>query len=115
MNFTINPSKNLWHCWRDDSGGDPALFLAVKEGLVSCEDAGPGILTNSDILKKLEEVILSGKYGKGYAEQLKKHNKESLQNWKENKKRRRKNHRRMRAQDYHSMSGLLYHLEQPHL
>lgn len=90
MNFSINPSKNLWHCYRHNTGGDPALFIAVKEGLISCEDAGKGALTDSDTLKKLQDVILSGTYGKGYADKLRKHNKESLQNWKEKQGKKKK-------------------------
>lgn len=90
MNYSINTAKNLFHCWRCGTGGDPLVFMAMKEGLISCEDAGKGALTDSDTLKKLQDVILSGKYGKGYAEQLRKHNKESLQNWKEKQEKKKK-------------------------
>jgi len=38
MNFFINPSKNLWHCFRCASGGDSLSFLAVKEGICDCSD-----------------------------------------------------------------------------
>jgi archaellum biogenesis ATPase FlaH len=42
MNFFINPSKNFWHCYRCDSGGDALAYIAVKEGICSCEDFGTG-------------------------------------------------------------------------
>ncbi|MBS3079094.1 bifunctional DNA primase/polymerase [Candidatus Pacearchaeota archaeon] len=38
MNFFINPSKNLWHCFRCDSGGDSLSLLAVNEGICGCSD-----------------------------------------------------------------------------
>ncbi|MFA5174560.1 MAG: AAA family ATPase [Candidatus Pacearchaeota archaeon] len=38
MNFFINPSKNLWHCFRCASGGDSLSFLALKEGVCDCND-----------------------------------------------------------------------------
>jgi hypothetical protein len=43
-NFSINLEKNTWHCFRCNSGGGPFEWLAVKSGLISCEEAGPGCL-----------------------------------------------------------------------
>ena len=31
MNFAINPSKNVWHCYRDNVGGDPVAWIAYTE------------------------------------------------------------------------------------
>jgi hypothetical protein len=28
MNFAINPQKNVWHCYRDNVGGDPVAWIA---------------------------------------------------------------------------------------
>ena len=28
MNFAINPGKNVWHCYRDNIGGDPVAWIA---------------------------------------------------------------------------------------
>ena len=37
-NFDVNILKNLWKCWRHDSGGDTLGFIAMKEGICKCED-----------------------------------------------------------------------------
>jgi len=42
MNFFVNPDKNMWHCFRHDSGGDSIAWLAIKEGICDCSDFGPG-------------------------------------------------------------------------
>lgn len=54
MNFTINQSKNTWHCYRCDSGGGPLEWLAVSEGIVSCDEAGAGCLRGETFLQVLE-------------------------------------------------------------
>src|SRR5439155_10292146 len=38
-NFHVNPKKNVWHCFRDDSAGDGFYWLAVEAGLIDCSDA----------------------------------------------------------------------------
>lgn len=38
MNFFVNPVKNLWHCFRHNSGGDSLAYLSIKEGICQCED-----------------------------------------------------------------------------
>lgn len=43
-NFVVNHVKNSWHCFRCNSGGGPALAIAVKHGIISCSDAGPNVL-----------------------------------------------------------------------
>lgn len=43
-NFTINTSKNCWHCFRHKSGGGPLEWIAVMKGIISCQDARPGCL-----------------------------------------------------------------------
>ncbi|MEI7827898.1 MAG: bifunctional DNA primase/polymerase, partial [Euryarchaeota archaeon] len=40
-NLFVNPSLNLWCCYRHDTGGDPLTWVAVRERFISCEDAGP--------------------------------------------------------------------------
>lgn len=57
-NFWLNPSKNIWHCFRHDSGGGPLSLLAVKEGIIRCEEARPGALRGpvfKRVLKIAEE------------------------------------------------------------
>ena len=43
-NFTVNPRKGVWHCFRCQSGGGPLQLLAVTEGLIQCNEAVPGAL-----------------------------------------------------------------------
>lgn len=61
QNYSINPRLNLWHCFRDDSGGDPITFLAVKHGLISCEEAGK-VEIKGEMFTKIKK-ILSEEYG----------------------------------------------------
>ncbi len=43
-NFSVNTSKNCWHCFRHKSGGGPLEWIAVLKGIISCQDAKPGCL-----------------------------------------------------------------------
>lgn len=38
MNFAINPKKNVWHCYRDDVGGDPVSWIAYAHCNISETD-----------------------------------------------------------------------------
>ncbi len=60
MNFCVNPSKNTWYCFRHDTGGGALSWVAVKHGIISCDEAVPGALKG----KKFKEVlkILEKKY-----------------------------------------------------
>jgi len=40
-NLFVNTTLDLWCCYRHGTGGDPLTWIAVREGYVSCEDAGP--------------------------------------------------------------------------
>ena len=53
-NFSINPGKNTWHCFRCDSGGGPLEWIAVEAGLINCADAGPGCLRG--VFKQVLEI-----------------------------------------------------------
>jgi len=55
-NYCINPGKNLWHCFRCESGGGPVEFLAVKEGIIRCDEARLGW---KDTLSPEERVRLN--------------------------------------------------------
>lgn len=68
-NYAINAQKNTWHCFRCDSGGDPATALAVKYRLIQCHEAGPGCLT-ADVLAKIESKIREGEEGPVYQKSL---------------------------------------------
>jgi len=54
-NFTVNTSKNCWHCFRHNTGGGPLEWLAVEAGLIRCEDAKPGCLSNG-LFKKARGI-----------------------------------------------------------
>ena len=59
-NFWVNPRKNVWHCFRHGTGGGPLLWLAVAEGIIRCEDAGPGALRGEIFKKVLEAAVRRG-------------------------------------------------------
>jgi len=54
-NYVINTAKNVWHCKRCESGGGPALAIAVKHGLISCSDAQAGEL-RGDLFKEVLRI-----------------------------------------------------------
>ena len=60
MNFFINPEKNLWHCFRCDSGGGVAMAIALKENIITCEQA-KGPLSKENFKRVLK--IAEDKYG----------------------------------------------------
>jgi putative DNA primase/helicase len=52
-NFCVNTKTNTWHCFRHNSGGGALQYLAMKEGLIKCEQAQKGALRG----KKFREVL----------------------------------------------------------
>lgn len=54
-NYVINLAKNVWHCKRCESGGGAAAAIAVKHGLISCSDAGPGEL-RGDLFREVLKI-----------------------------------------------------------
>lgn len=60
VNFCVNPGKNIWHCFRHDTGGDAYYFQAVKLGLIDCSEARAGGLRGDNFIKvanSIEEII----------------------------------------------------------
>jgi len=55
-NFWVNPRKNCWHCFRHGTGGGPLLWLAVEEGIIRCEEAGPGALRGEVFKRVLDKA-----------------------------------------------------------
>lgn len=58
MNLFINPSINMWHCFRHDSGGDSLAYLSIKEGICQCEDFSKKgkRLKGEDFIRTLESA-----------------------------------------------------------
>jgi P4 family phage/plasmid primase-like protien len=58
-NFDINTDLNYWHCFRCNSGGGWAKWLAVKYGVIKCIEAQPGIpltpIQKREVLQKAKE------------------------------------------------------------
>jgi len=50
-NFSINVSKDVWHCFSCGSGGGWVEWLAVREGIIRCVDAGPNCLTRDQYIQ----------------------------------------------------------------
>lgn len=54
-NFSINTEKNVWHCFRCESGGGPLEWIAVEAGLINCSDARPGCL-RGELFKQVLDI-----------------------------------------------------------
>jgi len=61
INLSVDISKNLWHCFRHDSGGSVLEWIAVNEGIIDCADAVPGALRGERFWQVLE--VAHEKYG----------------------------------------------------
>jgi len=61
VNLSIDLEKNVWHCFRHDSGGSVLEWIAVKEGIIDCAEAIPGALRGEKFWKVLE--VAHEKYG----------------------------------------------------
>lgn len=60
-NFVVSPEKNVWHCFRCSSGGDPFYLIAVLEGIIDCSEAKPGKLRGEFFKRTLQ--VAQEKYG----------------------------------------------------
>ena len=61
-NFEIDTSKNLWHCYRCETGGDPITAYAVLNGIVQCHECRRGFKLN----KSQWHEVLTGLERDGY-------------------------------------------------
>lgn len=61
QNFSVTPSKGVWCCFRHNTGGDAISLVAVREGIIRCEDSRPGGLRGEKFKKTLK--IAKKKYG----------------------------------------------------
>ena len=56
-NFCINTKTNTWFCFRHNSGGGVLQYLAMKEGLIKCEQAKKGALKGKKFKDTLELAV----------------------------------------------------------
>jgi archaellum biogenesis ATPase FlaH len=61
MNFVVHPAKNVWHCFRHQTGGGPFSLIAMLEGIINCDDCRVGGLVGDNFLKMID--IAKKKYG----------------------------------------------------
>ena len=61
INLSVDVQKNVWHCFRHDSGGSVLEWIAVQEGIIDCADAVPGVLRGDKFWKVLE--VANRRYG----------------------------------------------------
>jgi P4 family phage/plasmid primase-like protien len=59
-NFTLDTQKNQWHCFRHNSGGGALQYLAIKEGIIKCEQAKKGALRGKKFHEVLTLAVASG-------------------------------------------------------
>lgn len=53
-NFVVSPDKNVWHCFRCDSGGGAIALIAVLERVIDCREAVPGGLRGDKFTQTLK-------------------------------------------------------------
>ena len=50
-NFVVHPEKNVWHCFRCQTGGALSL-IAVLEGVIQCNEAVAGGLRGDKLTER---------------------------------------------------------------
>lgn len=60
-NFEVDFRENTWRCWRCGSGGGVALAIAVREGIIRCDQARAGVL-RGDLFKQTVDAARERKY-----------------------------------------------------
>ena len=59
-NFHVNVRTNQWYCFRHSSGGGALQYLAMKEGIIECEQAKKGALRGGKFKKVLQVAASQG-------------------------------------------------------
>jgi P4 family phage/plasmid primase-like protien len=59
-NFCVDVKHNVWHCFRHNSGGGALQLLAVKEGIIKCEQAKKGALRGQKFKKVITIAAAQG-------------------------------------------------------
>jgi hypothetical protein len=52
-NFVVHPEKNVWHCFRCQTGGGALSLIAVLEGVIQCHEAVAGALRGDKFTETL--------------------------------------------------------------
>ena len=63
-NFEVDTDKNLWHCYRCETGGDALLAYAVSKGIVQCCECTKGFQLYKD--KERWKAVLENLERDGY-------------------------------------------------
>jgi putative DNA primase/helicase len=59
-NFHLNVKTNQWYCFRHNSGGGSLQYLAMKEGIIQCEQAKKGALRGAKFKQVLQIAVSQG-------------------------------------------------------
>jgi hypothetical protein len=59
-NFQIDTHENTWFCYRCWSGGGPALAVAVREGILRCDQCHKGVLRGDLFIKTVKAAEKRG-------------------------------------------------------
>jgi len=64
-NFNLNPTKNVWHCYRCGTGGDALSLIAVLEKLIDCDQCTKGFFSTPEGIEVFHKAKIIGieKYG----------------------------------------------------
>jgi len=54
QNFSVNLKKNVWHCFRCNSGGGGLMWIAVENKILKCHEAQKGALKGEKFLKTIQ-------------------------------------------------------------
>lgn len=66
QNFCVNTEKNLWHCFRCNSGGGTLMWIAVKNSFIKCHEAQKGVLKGEKFMLTLKAAKNEGFDLKGF-------------------------------------------------
>lgn len=59
-NFSVNIRTNQWFCFRHSSGGGALQYLAMREGVILCEQAKKGALRGGKFKQVLQLAVSQG-------------------------------------------------------
>jgi P4 family phage/plasmid primase-like protien len=69
-NFSVNTKTDSWYCFRHGTGGGPLQLLAIKEGLLACEDVKAGAIKGAKYRKVIELAVTEGLIDKDSLQQV---------------------------------------------